>query len=181
MELEDVRKTTIIMKVGLFDWNVMAFGMKNATKILSRMAIEVFGEYIDKFLKMFVDDLNIYIMTWKEHLEHLSFMLLKLREVNLKLNLGKCEFTKDYVGIFGHIVNRERIQPNQRKIKAIIGFLIPTSMTNVKTFFKLIGYYMNYFEGYSCIFVPLFRLTKKGTMFSWNLDYHNGFDTLKMH
>jgi hypothetical protein len=152
MALEDVRKTTIIMKVGLFDWNVMPFGMKNATNILSRMTIEVFGEYIDKFLKMFVDDLNIYIMTWEEHLEHLSFMLLKLREVNLKLNLGKCEFTKTYVGIFGHIVNREGTQPNQRKIKAIIEFPIPTSMTNVRAFLKLLGYYMNYLKGYSCIF-----------------------------
>ncbi len=46
-------------------------------------------------------------MTWEEHLEHLSFMLLKLKEVDLKLNLGKCEFTKTCVGILGHIVNRE--------------------------------------------------------------------------
>jgi beta-glucosidase/6-phospho-beta-glucosidase/beta-galactosidase len=107
MALKDVKKTTIIMKVGLFDWNVMPFGMKNAINILSRMTIEVFGDYIDKFLKMFVDDLNMYITTWEEHLEHLSFMLLKLREVNLKLNLDKCEFTKTCVGILGHIVNRE--------------------------------------------------------------------------
>jgi hypothetical protein len=52
MTLEDVRRTTIIMKVGLFNWNVMAFGMKNATNILSRMTIEVFGKYIDKFMLM---------------------------------------------------------------------------------------------------------------------------------
>jgi hypothetical protein len=135
MALEDVRKTTIIMKVGVFDWNVMHVGMKNATNLLSRMTIEVFGEYIDKFLKMFVDDLNIYIMTWEEHLEHLSFMLLKLREINLKLNLGKCEFTNTCVGILGHIVNKEGTQPNQRKIRAIIEFPIPTSMTNVREFF----------------------------------------------
>jgi hypothetical protein len=168
MALEDVRKITIIMKVGLFDWNVMPFGMKNVTNIISKMIIEVFGKYIDKFLKMFVDDLNIYIMTWEEHLEHFSFMMFKLREVNLKLNLGKCEFTKTCVRILGHVVNREG-QPNQRKIKAIFEFPIPTFVTNVHAFFKLIGYYMNYLKGYSYIFVPFFGLSKKDTTFSWNL------------
>jgi hypothetical protein len=54
-------------------------------------------------------------------------------------------------------------------------------MTNVRAFFKLIGYYMNYLKGYSYIFMPLFGLTKKDTTFSWNLNYHNAFDMLKMH
>ncbi len=120
-------------------------------------------------------------MTREENLEHFSFMLLKLREVNLKLNLGKCEFTKTCVGILGHIVNREGTQPNQRKIKAIIEFPIHTSLTNVRALLKFISYYMNYLKGYSCIFVLLFGSTKKDTTFSWNLDYHNAFDMLKMH
>ncbi len=38
----------------------MLFGMKNATNTFSRTMIEVFGEYMDKFLKVFVDDLNIH-------------------------------------------------------------------------------------------------------------------------
>ncbi len=83
---------------------------------------EVFGKYIDKFLKMFVDELNIYIMTWEEHLEHFSFMMLKLREVNLKLNLGKCEFTKTCVGILGHVVNREEHNQIKRKLRKYLNF-----------------------------------------------------------
>jgi hypothetical protein len=39
---------------------------------------------MDKFLKVFIDDLNIHNMIWEDHLEHLWFML-KLREVNLNL------------------------------------------------------------------------------------------------
>jgi hypothetical protein len=50
---------------------------------------------MDRFLKVFVDDLNIHNLTWDEHLEHIRFVLMKLREVNLKLNLGKCEFAKE--------------------------------------------------------------------------------------
>jgi hypothetical protein len=71
MAPKDVRKTTLILKVGLFGWNVMPFGMKNVTIIFSRIMIKVFGKYMDKFLKVFIDDLNIHNMIWEDHLEHL--------------------------------------------------------------------------------------------------------------
>jgi hypothetical protein len=73
----------------------MPFGMKNATSTFSKMMMKVFGAYIDKFLKLFVNDMNAHSLSWEEHLEHIHYVLLKLREVNLKLNLGKCEFAKN--------------------------------------------------------------------------------------
>lgn len=54
----------------------MPFGMKNATSTFSKTMIEVFGIYLDKFLKFFVDDLNVHNITWEEHLEHLCHVLL---------------------------------------------------------------------------------------------------------
>jgi hypothetical protein len=40
----------------------MPFGMKNTTNTFSKTMIEVFGNYMDKFLKVFVDELNIHNM-----------------------------------------------------------------------------------------------------------------------
>lgn len=78
-------------------------GMKNATSTLSRTMIEVFRAYLDKFLKVFVDDLNVHSLSWEKHLEHLHYVLLKLREVNFKLNLRKCEFEKANLAFLGHV------------------------------------------------------------------------------
>jgi len=94
MVLENVKKSTLITKSRMYDWIVMPFGMKNVTNTFTRTMIKIFGSYIDKFLKVFIDDLNIHKLTWDEHLEHKSFVLMKLREVNLKLNPSKCEFAK---------------------------------------------------------------------------------------
>ncbi len=69
--------------------------------------MEVFGAYLNKFLKVFVDDLNVHSLNWEEHLEHLCFVLLKLKEVNLKLNPGKCEFAKISLAFLGHVVSRD--------------------------------------------------------------------------
>lgn len=51
-------------------------------------------------------------------MQHLKFVILKLREVNLKLNLSKCEFAKTIIRILGHVLSREGTQLDQRKIKA---------------------------------------------------------------
>jgi len=51
--------------------------------------MEVFGAYLDSFLKVFVDDLNVHSLNQEEHLEHLRYVLLKLREINPKLKPWK--------------------------------------------------------------------------------------------
>jgi hypothetical protein len=71
MVVEVVHKMVVITKLGLFDWIVMPFGMKNVNIIFFQtMMREVFGAYMDKFLNSFVDDLNVHNLTWEEHIEH---------------------------------------------------------------------------------------------------------------
>ncbi len=99
---EDVKNSILITKFGLYDWTVMPFGMKNATSTFTCTMREIFGAYMDRFLKVFVDDLNIHILTWDEHLEHICFVLMKLREVNFKLNPDKCEFANKHLLLRAH-------------------------------------------------------------------------------
>jgi hypothetical protein len=60
MAPKDMKKTVLITKTGLYDWNVMRFGLKNATSTFTRTMSMVFKELGDKFLKVFVDDLNVH-------------------------------------------------------------------------------------------------------------------------
>ncbi len=60
MAPEDVKKTALITKTGLYDWTVMPFGLKNATITFTRTMSEVFKDLGSKFLKVFVDDLNVH-------------------------------------------------------------------------------------------------------------------------
>jgi hypothetical protein len=79
--------------------------MKNATNTFFRTMIEVLKSYMDKFLKAFVNDLNVHSLSWEEHFKHLQYILMKLKEINLKLNLSKCEFVKSKLVFLGHEVN----------------------------------------------------------------------------
>jgi len=79
----------------------MPFRLKNATRTFSRTIVEVFKDWTNQFLKVFVDDVNIYSRTWEEELTHLKVVLTRLREVNLKLNLGKCSFGAQHIVFLG--------------------------------------------------------------------------------
>jgi hypothetical protein len=105
------------MKSGLFDSTIMPFGMKNATNNFLKTMIEVFNVYLDKFLKVFVDDLNVHSFSWEERLKHLRYVLLHLKEVNLKLNPGKCDFSLSFLG---YVVSHDDTQPSPRKIKLLL-------------------------------------------------------------
>jgi hypothetical protein len=61
-------KTTLITKSELYDWIVMFFCFKNATNTFTKTMAEMFKELGDKFLKIFVDDLNMHSGDWEEHL-----------------------------------------------------------------------------------------------------------------
>jgi hypothetical protein len=139
----------------------------------------VFKELGDKFLKVFVDDLNIHNENWEDHLRHLEVVLSKLREVNLKLNPGKCCFAARSIVFLGHVVSHEGTKPNPSKIDAVVHFPVPKTVTDVRFFLGLTGYYRNYVQGYSRLVVPLFELTRKDVAFVCDLGCQNAFEALK--
>jgi hypothetical protein len=179
MAPEDMKKTTLVTKIGLYDWTIIPFGLKNATSTFTRTMSSVFKELGDKFLKVFVDDLNVHSENWEDHLQHLEAVLSKLREVNLKLNSSKCCFVAKSITFLGHVVSKEGIKPDPGKIDAVLHFLEPKTLTNVRSFLGLTGYYRNYVQGYSRLVGSLFVLMRKDIAFVWNLDCQQAFDALK--
>jgi len=179
MAPKDMKKTTLITKTGLYDWTVMPFGLKNATCTFTQTMSTVFKELGDKFLKIFIDDLNVHSESWEEHLQHLDVVFLKLREVNLKLNPSKCCFAARSVTFLGHVVSNEGTTPDLGKVDVVVHFPGPKIVTHIRSFLGLTGYYRNYVQGYSRLVVPLFELTKKDVAFVWNSDCQQAFEALK--
>jgi hypothetical protein len=180
MAPEDMKKTTLITKIRLYDWTVMPFSLKNATSTFIRIMLEVFKDLGTKFLKVFVDDLNVHNESWEEHLQHLDAMLYKFREVNLKLNPNKCCFAAKSITFLGHVVSKEGTRPDPRKIEVILHFPQPKTVTNIRSLLGLTGYYRNYVQGYSQVAAPLFELTKRDVDFVWDMGCQQAFQALKV-
>jgi hypothetical protein len=49
-----------IMDWGVFMWVVMPFGFKNAPPTYQRMVSKAFKDYLDEFMKLFLDDFMVF-------------------------------------------------------------------------------------------------------------------------
>src|SRR6201999_2667489 len=92
---------------GLFEYNVMPFGLKNAPGTFQRLMDEILEEYIREFVTVYLDDIMIYSKDFEEHLEHVNKVLNKLRESNMIAKLKKCQFGLRNINFLGHIVGKD--------------------------------------------------------------------------
>ena len=79
----------------------MPFGVTNALAQFMNMMNALLGEYLDKFVLVFLDDVLIYSANPQDHVEHLPKVLGKLREHKLYAKASKCEVLKASVEFLG--------------------------------------------------------------------------------
>ena len=64
-------------------------------------------------------------------------------------------------------------------MEAIQGWPVPKTLTQVRSFLGLAGFYRRFVQNFSTIAAPLHELTKKGVSFSWGKVQENSFNILK--
>ena len=77
-------------------------------------------EYLNVFCQVYLDDILIYNKTRKEHEEHLHKIELKLVDVDLQIDIEKCEFFKIEVIFLEVILFTKRLRMNSKKIESIV-------------------------------------------------------------
>ena len=83
-------KTAFTTPFGLFEFQVMPFGLNNAPATFQRMMNEVLQD-CQEFCRVYIDDVAVYRSTWEEHLQHLRCVFNCLRQAHLTLKLAKCQ------------------------------------------------------------------------------------------
>ena len=105
MNDQDKKKTAFTTKYGLFEFNVMPFGLCNAPATFQRLMDKLLAPYRGKFVEVYLDDITIFSQTFEEHLQHVNIVLDILREANLMLNAEKCHFFLTNVTLLEHIIS----------------------------------------------------------------------------
>jgi hypothetical protein len=62
----------------MYEFTVMSFGLTNALAYFMYLMNNVFMEYLDKFVMVFIDDILVYSRSEEEHDAHLHLVLQKL-------------------------------------------------------------------------------------------------------
>jgi hypothetical protein len=178
MKLGDEWKTAFKTKFGLYEWLVMPFGLTNAPSTFMHLMNEVLRSFIGKFVVIYFDDILIYNKLLDEHIEHLRAVFGALREARLFANLEKCTFCTDRLTFLGYVVTPQGIEVDEAKIEAIKNWPIAATLTQLRSFLGLVGFYRRFVRDFSTIIAPLNDLTKKGVPFYWGVAQEHSFNTL---
>jgi ribonuclease HI len=175
----DIPKTAFTTRYGLYEYTVMSFGLTNAPAYFMYLMNKIFMEYLDKFVVVFIDDILIYSKNEEEHEEHLRLVLQKLREHELYAKFSKCEFWLKEVSFLGHIITNGGIAVDPSKVSDVLKWEAPRTVSEIRSFLGLAGYYRRFIEGFSKIVKPLTTLLEKDREFKWTNACQSSFEELK--
>jgi hypothetical protein len=175
----DIPKTAFITKYGLYEFTVMSFGLTNAPTFFMNLMNSVFMDYLDKFMVVFIDDILIYSQSEEKHADHLRMVLQRLREHQLYAKLTKCEFWIDEVLFLGHIINKEGLAVDPKKVADILNWKASIDARGIKSFIGMAGYYRRFIEGFSKIAKPMTALLGNKVEFKWTQKCQEAFEALK--
>ena len=170
MSEEDIPKTAFRCPshVGLFEWIVMTFGLKNVGATYQRAMNFIFHEFIDKVVEIYIDDLVVKSEDFTKHLADLRKVLECTRKHGLKMNSNKCAFGVS-AGQFLGFVHQRGIEISRRSIDAINKIVAPTNKTEFQSLISKVNFirrFISNLSGKIRAFSPLLKL-KADQEFIW--------------
>ena len=178
MSDKDKEKTAFACHKGLFEFNVMPFGLSNAPSVFMMLMSIVLGG-LESFAVAYIDDVLIFSETLEEHWKHVHAVFRRLEEHDLKLKLKKCQFLREEIHYLGFVIGRDGIKPEEEKVRAIRDMPAPTTVREVRSLMGMAGYYRRFVPNFSKIAEPMVALTKKYARFSWSEECQKAFEFLK--
>jgi hypothetical protein len=159
---EDIPKTAFTTRYGLYEYLVMSFGLTNAPAHFMYLMNSVFMPELDQFVVVFIDDILLYSKSMEENEDHLWIVLQQLWEHQLYTKFSKCEFWIKEVPFLGHGVSPEGITVDPSKVKEVLEWKPPMTVSEVQSFLWLAGHYRRFIPNFSKIMKPITELLKKG-------------------
>ena len=79
----------------------------------------------------------------------------------------------------GHIISKDGISVDPSKIQDVLNWKAPESVSEIRSFLGLAGYYHRFVPEFSKIARPMTELLKKGVKFVWDDKCERSFQTLR--
>ena len=171
-------KTTFTCHKGLFQFNVMPFGISTAPSLFQELAKIVLQDCED-FATAYSDDIIIFSKNEKDHLRHIQEVFDRLRQHGLKMKMKKCTFFHEETNYLGFVINNKGVKPDPQKVEAFRTLPVPNTVKEVISFMGMCSYYRRLIPNFSKIAEPLIFLTRKYAKFKWTDTCQKSFQFLK--
>ena len=144
MAEEDVFKTAFRCpgNIGLFEWVVMTFGLKNAGATYQRAMNYIFHDLIGQLVEVYIDDVVVKSAQPETHLANLRWVLERTRLHGLKMNPKKCAFGVVVGQFLGFMVHERGFEIGDKCKNAIMTMTPPGDKKELQSLIGKLNYIM---------------------------------------
>jgi hypothetical protein len=126
--------------MGLFEWVVMTFGLKNVGETYQQAMKLTFHDLLGIIMKVYIDDVVIKLARLDDHMADLQLSFERMRKYDLKMNPLKCAFCVLAGRFLGFIVHEKGIEMDTKQIEAIRRIQEPACKKDVQSLLGKINY-----------------------------------------
>jgi hypothetical protein len=120
--------------IGLFEWVVMTFGLKNTGAAYQRAVNLIFHDLLGIILEIYIDDVVVKSDSMDNHLADLRLALERMCRYGLKMNPLKCAFGMSAGKFLGFIIHEHGIEIDPIKIESINKVQLPQCKNDMQKF-----------------------------------------------
>jgi len=157
----------------------MPFGLTNAPTAFQRFMNDIFSDFLDVCIVIYLDNILIYSNNMSKHHQHVKEVLKRLCKAGLYAKAEKCEFHSESVEYLGYILSPSGLTMSYNKIKIIQDWLEPKKVKDIQSFLGFANFYRWFIFNYSDIVIPLTCLTRKDIPWKFDLSCQDAFNFLK--
>ena len=135
-------KSAFVTPTDKYEFTRCPFGLTQAPAYFQRLINKVLTGL--DFAFGYLDDILVHSPDVPTHLKHVRQLFQRLREADLKLNMGKYNFFKANIQYLGHLIPWDGVEPLPEKLESIKKMPPPTTPKDIKQFLGLVGYYWKF-------------------------------------
>jgi len=179
---EDRHKTAVITPFGLYEYNVMPFGLRNAAQSFQRLMDNTLRNL--NCCHCYIDDILIASPDLKTHRKHVQQVFERLQQHGLTINVAKCKFAEKTVRYLGYLVDNQGTRPLEDKVEIIKKFKKPANISELRRFLGIINFYRRFISNAAQTQAPLHKYLqgakkKDKRPIQWNTEAEEAFEKCK--
>lgn len=178
----DREKNAFVTQDGLYEFNVLPFGLCNAPATFQRLMNKILAPVLGDRVVVYLDDILIYSYDYEEHLATLARVIFLLKKAGIKLNMRKCMFGLRELTFLGYRNSQNTMRPDPEKVKAILEMPAPRNKEEAQSVMGMFNFYRKFIEHCSQKAAPitdLFKTKENNKSFEWTELQANAYEELK--
>ena len=162
--------TAFVTHEGLFESNVLPFGLANSPSEFQRMSDSIWGHLFHLGVRVYIDDIVIFDNDFRQLLHTLVLVLQAAQRAKVFFKLKKCTVLQLETQLLGFLVSVGGIRPIPERVTALRKLGVPTSLTSLRSFLGATNFFARHVPNLSVLSAPMRPLLRKGVPFEWSTE-----------